>query len=124
MTLVIITITTEDNQMTDTKSSEGRRKLLKSIAATTGAVATGSALPKKWHKPLVDTVVLPAHALTTGCPSCTGPETSVTTEGTLSFTLIDSNTLRIALGEDTVDATVTDNGEFLFEAEQGCDGFV
>lgn len=40
----------------------GRRKLLKALLGA-GAVATGSnLLPDKWTKPIIDTVILPAHA--------------------------------------------------------------
>jgi len=50
--------------MTDKKSSESRRKLLKSIAAGSGAVVAGKSLPDKWTAPVVDSVMLPAHAQT------------------------------------------------------------
>ena len=50
--------------MTDKKSSESRRKLLKSIAAGSGAVVAGKTLPDSWSKPVVDSVMLPAHAAT------------------------------------------------------------
>jgi hypothetical protein len=52
--------------MTDKNSSEGRRKLLKSIAAGSGAVIAGKNLPENWMRPVVDSVVLPAHAQATG----------------------------------------------------------
>lgn len=42
-----------------------RRKLLKSLAAGTGAAAAGNAMPESWTKPVLDTVVLPSHARTT-----------------------------------------------------------
>ena len=59
--------------MTDKKSSESRRKLLKSIAAGSGAIVAGKSLPDKWTAPIVDAVLLPSHAQTspsppTGCP--------------------------------------------------------
>ena len=50
--------------MTDKKSSDSRRKLLKSIAAGTGAVVAGKNLPESWSRPVVDSVMLPAHAQT------------------------------------------------------------
>ena len=50
--------------MTDNKSSESRRKLLKSIAAGSGAIVAGKSLPDSWSKPIVDSVMLPAHAAT------------------------------------------------------------
>lgn len=53
--------------MSDNKSSDSRRKLLKSIAAGSGAVIAGKNLPESWSRPVVDSVMLPAHAVTTPC---------------------------------------------------------
>ncbi len=39
--------------MTDKKSSESRRKLLKSIAAGSGAIVAGKSLPESWSKPVM-----------------------------------------------------------------------
>ena len=50
--------------MTDKKSSESRRKILKSIAAGSGAIVAGKSLPESWSRPVVDSVMLPAHAQT------------------------------------------------------------
>ena len=50
--------------MTDKNSSESRRKLLKSIAAGSGAIVAGKSLPESWSRPVVDSVMLPAHAQT------------------------------------------------------------
>lgn len=50
--------------MPDKKSSENRRKLLKGIAAGSGAVIAGKSLPENWAKPVVDVVMLPLHAQT------------------------------------------------------------
>ena len=69
--------------MTDKKSSESRRKLLKSIAAGSGTVIAGKSLPKSWSKPVVDSVLLPAHAQTSPAPP---PETCSTIKVTFSFT--------------------------------------
>ena len=44
--------------------TDSRRKLLKSIAAGTGAVVAGKSLPESWSRPVVDSVMLPAHAMT------------------------------------------------------------
>lgn len=52
--------------MTDKKG--GRRKLLKTIAAGSGAVVAGKSLPESWSKPVVDSVMLPAHAATSPSP--------------------------------------------------------
>jgi len=45
-------------------SNEKRRKLLKSIAAGSGAVIAGKSMPEGWTKPVVDSVLLPVHAQT------------------------------------------------------------
>ena len=54
--------------MSDKKSSDSRRKLLKSIAAGSGAIVAGKSLPESWSRPVVDSVMLPAHAQTS--PTC------------------------------------------------------
>ena len=52
------------------EQNENRRKLLKSIAAGSGAVIAGKSLPESWSKPVVDSVILPVHAQTSPSP-CT-----------------------------------------------------
>lgn len=52
-----------DNQ---TKKGNARRKLLKGIAAGSGALLAGKNLPDTWNRPVVDAVMLPAHAQTSG----------------------------------------------------------
>lgn len=52
------------------ESNKSRRKLLKSIAAGSGAVIAGKSLPESWSKPVVDSVLLPVHAQTSPSP-CT-----------------------------------------------------
>ena len=53
-------------------SDKSRRKLLKSIAAGSGAIVAGKSLPESWSRPVVDSVMLPAHAQTSTAPS-SGP---------------------------------------------------
>lgn len=50
--------------MAEQKSN--RRTLIKSIVAGSGAALAGNSLPESWAKPIVDLVMLPAHAQTTG----------------------------------------------------------
>lgn len=52
--------------MTDREvnNNGARRRLLKSIVAGGGVLATGKLLPENWARPLVQSVVLPAHAQT------------------------------------------------------------
>ena len=40
-----------------------RRRLLKALAATGGAITASTLLPGKWVKPVVEVGMLPAHAL-------------------------------------------------------------
>jgi len=53
--------------MNKARISGKRRKLLKSIAAGSGAVIAGKNLPESWTRPVVDAVLLPAHAQTSAC---------------------------------------------------------
>jgi hypothetical protein len=48
------------------KHSRARRRLLKALAAGGGAVAATQVVPARWVKPIVDTVVVPAHAQASG----------------------------------------------------------
>ena len=50
--------------MKDKNTEESRRKLLKSIAIGSGVVIAGKSLPESWSRPVVDSVMLPAHAET------------------------------------------------------------
>ncbi len=43
-----------------------KRKLLKAITLG-GSAATAFQIPRKWSKPIVDAVLLPSHAQTSGC---------------------------------------------------------
>ena len=48
------------------QTNEKRRTLKRALAAATGAAVIGITIPKTWIKPVVDSVVLPAHAGTSG----------------------------------------------------------
>lgn len=52
--------------MTEEKSNKhtARRRLLKSVVAGGGVLATGKLLPENWARPVVESVLLPAHAQT------------------------------------------------------------
>jgi len=49
-------------------SDQSRRKFLKSVAAGGGAVIAGRALPESWTRPVVEAVILPAHAALSSSP--------------------------------------------------------
>lgn len=54
-----------ENELSDA-TLEKRRKALKNILAGSGTVITAAAMQDKWAKPVIESVVLPAHAQTSG----------------------------------------------------------
>lgn len=62
--------------MSDKKANDSRRKLLKSLAAGSGAVVAGKSLPESWSRPVIDSVILPAHASTTDDTGSGGTDTT------------------------------------------------
>jgi hypothetical protein len=75
-------MTTDNREMENQSTSEGRRELLKAIAAGTGALAVRVLLPAAWTTPVITALALPAHAAMSG-PS-TAVQESVTPAGTVS----------------------------------------
>ncbi len=71
--------------MTDKKSNDSRRKLLKSIAAGSGAVVAGKSLPESWSKPVINSVMLPAHAETTDGSGSSSGDTTTTAPLSTSY---------------------------------------
>jgi len=98
--------------MTDKESSESRRKLLKSIAVGSGAVFAGKQLPQNWSRPVVNSVVLPAHAQTSG--------RTFTGTGNVNFGFNNnSNSMVAGLADALVPSAHA--GEILFQEEYaGC----
>ncbi len=47
------------------REKAARRRLLKSAVVVSGGVGLGKTLPGTWSKPIVDSILLPAHASTT-----------------------------------------------------------
>ncbi|MFH1152184.1 MAG: hypothetical protein V1793_00055 [Pseudomonadota bacterium] len=54
------------NSGKDQNQLESRRKVLRKLLIGGGVVAGAGLLPDKWTKPVVDFVVVPAHAQTSG----------------------------------------------------------
>jgi len=48
--------------------THGRRKVLKVLAASGGTLAAGQLVPERWSRPVIDSIVLPAHAQATPLP--------------------------------------------------------
>ena len=55
-----------ERSSSEAETSPARRKLLKTLAGTGGVVAAGALLPEKWTQPVVDRILVPAHAQATG----------------------------------------------------------
>ena len=51
--------------MQTNRKKAARRRLLKSAAVVSGGVGLGKTLPNTWSKPIVNSILLPAHASTT-----------------------------------------------------------
>lgn len=79
--------------MNEKKVTVSRRNILKTFSAGSGVVAAGSVLPEAWVKPIVNQVVLPAHAQTTddsdasagGVTTTAAPTTTQAAPTTLKF---------------------------------------
>jgi len=59
----------DDDMSTPTTAAEpkpGRRRLLKALAGAGGVFATGALLPERWTRPVVESIIVPAHAQATG----------------------------------------------------------
>jgi hypothetical protein len=54
----------------DSRFARSRRTALKTIFAAGGAAVAAKSLPERWSKPIVEAVVLPAHAQATASCSC------------------------------------------------------
>jgi hypothetical protein len=63
--------------MSDKKAENSRRKLLKTAVVGGGIIGASKAMPEKWSKPVVDSVLIPAHAATTGSGGGGGGGTTV-----------------------------------------------
>ncbi|MDA9981506.1 twin-arginine translocation signal domain-containing protein [Gammaproteobacteria bacterium] len=48
--------------MSKKQTTDARRRLIKSLAAGGGVLTTGAMVPNTWVKPVVDSVIMPAHA--------------------------------------------------------------
>lgn len=60
-----------------------RREVVKSVTVVVGGVVTVLALPAKWTKPIVESIIVPAHAATSAAPAVTTTTAAPTTTGAL-----------------------------------------
>jgi|GEM_PF-6921040 len=102
---------------------KGRCKLLKSIVAGSGVIVAGKSLPENWSKPVVDSVLLPAHAqATTPCTSCLDSATycAGSGESSITVTVALNGTVTVVhnrgTGTDTVDPCTGGTFEVIYSA--------
>lgn len=101
--------------MLDTKKTS-RRRLLKTVVAGSGAFALTQKLPEKWARPVVDTIVVPAHAITTSECQLVGrlPEAGCASGCCIEITLL-GNQISVVLQCEqlfTGNGTVEESGSF------------
>ena len=101
--------------MPENKSNDSRRKLLKSIAAGSGVIVAGKSLQEKWTRPVVDSVMLPAHAQTSPtAPTAQTYQGTATTDRDRCDGTSDNPTpdITIVIDGSTVSITYTNNRPF------------
>ena len=101
--------------MAENNTGVSKRKLLKSFAVGGGAVATARALPENWVRPVVESVVLTAHAQMSACCLTAATycdslgtthiaiELSVAVDGTISINFSEALNPSIGTATATVD---------------------
>lgn len=108
--------------MTDQNRNPSRRKLLRNTLLATG---TAAVLPASWTKPVVDSILLPAHAMTSAQSICeiaqsTGVHTTLvqllTTTGLLD-TVCNADELTVWAPTDAAFAAISDTLETLTEEQ-------
>jgi len=72
-----------DSEAMPDPQNKGRRTALRKLLVGAGALTTFQVLPTKWTKPIIDQIVLPAHAGTSGV-SLNDPCSVALTKGTRS----------------------------------------
>lgn len=117
--------------MAEKKSNDSRRKLLKSLAAGSGAVVAGKGLPESWSKPIVDAVMLPAHAettddteslpTTTASPTTT-PDPCCDIAGTYCGYFGEGGAIQIVVESSGALSISVDYGEFETSSSVECNG--
>jgi hypothetical protein len=75
--------------------SAKRRGALKSLGGSAAAIVAAQNLPDSWKKPLVDSIVLPAHAATTDDNDSDPGETPTTTPAAVTTTTAATSTMHV-----------------------------
>lgn len=78
----------EDSKEDGVEEIKSRREALRKILISGGVITSASFLPDKWVKPVVDSIVVPAHALTSTFAPTAGPTASPTVSPTVAPTFV------------------------------------
>lgn len=108
------TVNKKEDKAATERETPARRKIMKSLAAGGAVVAT---LPAKWTTPLVDSVVVPAHAGSSPADGCGPPCGSGSSSGgascSITAALIDGGSgALIVVGEATAPADCKGTGSY------------
>ena len=104
--------------MRDKKSTDNRRKLLKSIAAGSGAIVAGKTLPESWVRPVVDSIILPAHAQTSCVVAgCYASPSSAPPNQTIIITVSDAGLVTVSSGGATGTDTISPPNDLAFSVD-------
>ncbi|MCI5140058.1 MAG: hypothetical protein D3922_16995, partial [Candidatus Electrothrix sp. AR1] len=77
----------DKNTLQNLPDNQARRKTIKKLVIGAGALAGYSLLPEKWTKPVVEQIILPAHAQTSGI-TLINPLTLTLLSGTQGSTIV------------------------------------
>jgi len=77
----------DKNTLQNLPENQARRKTIKKLVVGAGALAGYSMLPEKWTKPVVEQIILPAHAQTSGV-TLINPLTLTLLSGTQGSTIV------------------------------------
>jgi len=117
-----------NNETANTLSSSGasRRAALRNIASGAGVIAGSQALPERWLKPVVSSIVMPVHAQTSPSAAFEGCQISEgslarNVEGDLSETTYSFEVQTEASDGTTVDLIVRDPGTDPFNSQESAE---
>ena len=102
-----IKATESENDANEVRSNRNRRNALKKLLAGSGAVVASQSIPEKWAKPVVDSVMLPGHAQTSGAISANWVLGDDAPGGLSGMTAISQNNTSGFLYDDGTDSSIT-----------------
>ncbi|MGA8259398.1 MAG: twin-arginine translocation signal domain-containing protein [Arenicellales bacterium] len=96
-----------------TAKNTSRRKLLTGTAVLGAAIGAGGVLPKEWTRPVVESVLLPAHANISGC---SGTFCDI---GVKALITVSGGTVMASVGADSGSGPFSPDGTFSFALSGG-----